>query len=167
MSVQEWDQRYREGEYAEAPAEPLLVEIASGLAAGDALDLACGTGRNAVWLCERGWRVTAVDASEAAIAALRARCAGVQGVVADLERAEYRIEPEAWDLIVVCRYLQRDLFEPLKRGVRRGGIVLATALVGEGRYRVRPGELPGHFRGWEMLRCEEGAEARMVARKTG
>ena len=39
----------------------LLVETARMLTPGRALDLACGSGRNAIWLAEHGWQVTAVD----------------------------------------------------------------------------------------------------------
>jgi len=52
------------------PANELLVKIAGERAPGRALDLACGTGRNALWLAEHGWMVTAVDRSAEAIAAL-------------------------------------------------------------------------------------------------
>ena len=64
MEREQWDERYR----ADAliwKAEPnrFLVEEVAGRAPGRALDLACGEGRNALWLAERGWRVTAVDFS--------------------------------------------------------------------------------------------------------
>ena len=45
-----------------------LVEEVVGLAPGRALDLACGEGRNALWLAERGWQVTAVDFSAVGLA---------------------------------------------------------------------------------------------------
>src|SRR5512132_4179511 len=95
----------------------LLAETAIHLKPGRALDLACGSGRNAVWLADHGWRVTAVDRSPISIPA-------VDSHVADLEKHEYAIEPAAWDLIVVSYYLQRDLFEPVKRGLKPGGVAL-------------------------------------------
>src|SRR5437868_2094340 len=96
---------------------PLLVETAAKLKPGRALDLACGKGRNAIWLAEHGWRVTAVDRSSGAIP-------GVDTHVADLEKHEFQIVEAAWDLIVVSYYLQRDLFERIKRGIAPGGIAL-------------------------------------------
>ncbi|MGI8574462.1 MAG: class I SAM-dependent methyltransferase [Egibacteraceae bacterium] len=62
MDAADWDARYAAAEMLWT-AEPnrFLVEHTSELAPGRALDLACGEGRNAVWLARRGWRVTAVD----------------------------------------------------------------------------------------------------------
>src|SRR5579862_8045575 len=94
---------------------PLLVQTVRKLKPGRALDLACGTGRNAVWLSENGWQVTAVDRSPIAIP-------DVDTHVADLEKHEFTIGESEWDLIVVCLYLQRDLFESIKRGLRPGGV---------------------------------------------
>ena len=50
------------------PPSSLLADAVAGLGAGRALDLACGAGRNAIWLARRGWRVDAVDGSGAALA---------------------------------------------------------------------------------------------------
>ena len=147
-------------------AEPLVVSTVRELTPGRALDLACGFGRNALWLADQGWHVTAVDISTEAIAALRSD-PRIEARVADLEQCEYSIAPESWDLILMCRYLQRDLFEPAKRGVVPGGIVLAIVLLGEGRFRANPGELRSHFGDWEILHYAEGSVAEIVARKPG
>jgi tellurite methyltransferase len=133
---------------------PLLVEIAEKLKPGRALDLACGTGRNAIWLAEHGWKVTAVDRSPVTIPS-------VETYVADLEKHEFPIEKAAWDLIAVCYYLQRDLFEPVKRGVRPGGVALVIVHMFEpgheqSRFSLQPGELAQYFEGWEILHYYEG-----------
>ena len=132
----------------------LLAETAAKLKPGRALDLACGSGRNAIWLAEHGWQVTAVDRSPVTIP-------GVDCRVADLEKHEFQIEEASWDLIVVTYYLQRDLFEPIKRGVKRGGIVLAIVHIFEpghekSRFSLHPGELAKYFEGWEILHSYEG-----------
>jgi SAM-dependent methyltransferase len=169
MEINGWDERYRSGERAaedlDAVPTPLLVEAATKLSPGKALDLACGTGRNAGWLAEQGWSVTAVDGSPVAIETLRTR-ASERGVivntrVADLEKFEYRIEPSSWDLISICYYLQRDLFEPAKQGVVHGGILISIVHITEPgeeptAHRLRPGELEGFFKGWEILHRREG-----------
>ena len=140
MDIQGWDERYKNAsrprEDLEAPPTPLVVRTAKAAPAGDALDLACGAGRNALWLAEHGWRVTAVDGSAAAIDILRTRAQqrglNVISRVADLTAGEYEIAPAAWDLIVIAYYLQRDLI-------------------------LGPGELVRHFQGWEILHDFEGA----------
>src|SRR5216683_1258485 len=117
MEIPGWDERYksrlRAAEDLEATPTPLLTEAAMKLAPGKALDLACGTGRNALWLAEHGWSVTAVDGAATAIEILRQRASerriDVDNKVADLERGDFLIEPSAYDLIAICYYLQRDL----------------------------------------------------------
>jgi tellurite methyltransferase len=141
---------------------PLVMEIAGKLPPARALDLACGTGRDALWLAHQGWQVTAVDSSPPAIATLQdlARGLSVETVLADLEKHEFTIQPAAWDLILMSLYLQRDLFPSAQRGLRKGGVLIAIVLLeeeGEPRpFRVRPGELAGYFTGWEILHSFEG-----------
>jgi tellurite methyltransferase len=141
------------------------AKFVPGKAPGKALDLACGTGRNALWLAEHGWEVTAVDGAAAAIEILRTRAAerGLKSnaIVADLEKGEFEIEPSRWDLVAMCYYLQRNLFEPAKRGVAPGGILISIVHVNEpgeadGPYRLRHGELEQYFADWEILHLFEG-----------
>ncbi len=162
MEIAGWDERYRTGQFPDAGPTPLLVEVAEGLPPGRALDLACGAGRNARWLAERGWAVTAVDGAAAAIDILRSRCPAVDARVADLERHEFAIEPSAWDLIAVCYYLQRYLFEPVKLGLAPGGVAVVIVHMvepghEESRFSTQPGELASYFEGLEILHRYEGA----------
>jgi tellurite methyltransferase len=172
MDLRGWDQRYRSGQrpaqdLAAAPA-PLLIETAQRLAPGKALDLACGAGRHALWLAERGWRVTAVDGAPAAIEILlqRARERGlhVDARIADLEKGEYLIDPSSWDLIVMSYYLQRSLFDPAMQGLVPGGILIAIVHIAEPgeqptATRLEPGALVRYLAGWEILHSYEGAPA--------
>lgn len=185
MELHNWNDRYR---LRERPAEdldaaptPLLVGTASALPPGKALDLACGAGRNALWLAEHGWEVTAVDGAPAAIEILRTRAMEralkITAIVADLEKADFKIEPTRWNLIAMCYYLQRGLFEPAKRGVTPGGILISIVHINEpgetdSPHRLRPGELEQYFAGWEILHRYEGkandsAHRRAVAEIVG
>ena len=164
MDIRGWDERYRTEGFEAAP-NPLLIETAERLRPGKALDLACGTGRNALWLAEHGWSVTAFDGSPAAIEILRQRASDkglhLDARVADLESGQYRIEPSTWDLIAICYYLQRDLFEPAKQGVGPRGVILAIGHITEPgeepmHKRLKPGELESYFQGWEILHRYEG-----------
>ena len=108
FSREDWNRRYAAKEllWSAAPNRRFAADVES-LAPGTALDLGCGEGRNAVWLAERGWRVTAVDFSEVALAKaerLAARSAvDVDWVVADL--LEYQPRERAFDLVLLL-YLQ-------------------------------------------------------------
>src|SRR5437773_12116961 len=108
--VTDWNERYRRGEHAALAPHKLLVRVTETLEPGRALDLACGAGRHALFLAERGWRVTAVDASPVAIETTleraRERQLTIDARVADLERGEFIIEPAAFDLICDFYYLQ-------------------------------------------------------------
>ena len=101
MDIRGWDERYRSEGVKHSTPTPLLVETAQKLKPGRALDLACGTGRNAVWLAEHGWNVTAVDGSASAIEILQKLCPAVDARVADLEKHEFPIAEERWDLSAV------------------------------------------------------------------
>ena len=73
MSAQEWDARYRGSDlvWGVKPNRWVEQEVAA-LPPGRALDLACGEGRNSLWLAQRGWQVTGVDFSAQAIGKARA-----------------------------------------------------------------------------------------------
>jgi len=103
-----WDRKYAETErlWGRDPNRFLVTEV-SDLPPGRALDLACGEGRNAIWLAELGWRTTGVDFSQVAIAKARERASqaslDVEFVCADL--LDYEPERDAYDLVLLF-YLQ-------------------------------------------------------------
>ena len=104
MEREEWNHRYAGAEllWTAAPNRILVGEVEE-LPAGRALDVGCGEGRNAVWLAEKGWRVTGVDFSDVALDKAQrlagARGVSVEWVVADLR--SYQPEHGAYDLVVV------------------------------------------------------------------
>jgi SAM-dependent methyltransferase len=104
MRSEDWDSRYAEQELVwSAGPNRFLAGEAADLPPGRALDLACGEGRNALWLAERGWRVTAVDFSRVAVEKggriADERGLAVEFVVADL--LEYEPAAQAYDLAIV------------------------------------------------------------------
>jgi len=130
MDREEWDRRYAGSELLwTAQANRFLVDESGDLSPGRALDVACGEGRNAVWLAERGWRVTGVDFSEVALEKARGlaemRDVKAEWVQADL--LEYRPAPRAFDLVIVF-YLQVPAAE--RRGILRAA---ADAVAAGGR----------------------------------
>jgi tellurite methyltransferase len=165
LSIEKWDARYRAGQQLSEAPSPLVQRFVADLPPGAALDLGCGPGRNALYLAERGWRVTAVDGSPFAIEKLRERDAGIDARIADLERGEFQIQPDSYDLICDCLYLQRALFPQIKAGVRKGGMAIVTVLLaGVGTpTRVCPGELRAYFEDWKILHYREEEVAELVA----
>jgi len=141
---EDWNRKHASGEhhFAGRPNRFLVAE-AEGLEPGRALDLACGEGRNAVWLAERGWQVTGVDFSDVGLAGAR-RLAADRGVEADWLEAdlrEYVPEEAAYDLVTVL-YLQLPgderctVLERAARAVAPGGTLL---VVGHDRENLEHG----------------------------
>jgi tellurite methyltransferase len=177
MDLKGWEERYHFAVQPIAGVDdaptPLVIETMGQLEPrplrrGNVLDLACGTGRNALWLAKRGFFVTAIDGAPTAIQILRHRARNqgldVHAQVADLEKGEYRIAPSTWDLIAICYYMQRDLLESARQGVRPGGLVLAIVRINQpdektDDNRLEPGELKSFYPGWEILHDYEGASS--------
>jgi tellurite methyltransferase len=184
--VSNWDERYRSGSYNKAGASELLVRAVELQPEGrKALDLACGAGRNAVYLADAGWSVTAVDYSGEALAILerevRDKGLSIDSVKADLELKEFHFLSNCYDLIADFYYLQRDLWPLIKQAVSPGGLFVQETYVeseGEGpeirsRFSLRKGELIRAFEGWDVEYYREtagagahrGSFAQLIARK--
>jgi tellurite methyltransferase len=155
-----WDERYAAGKFSSSEPHWLLVDILPTLPPGRALDLACGTGRHAIFLANNGWDVTAVDSSSVGIEIARARAADaglkIDLRAADLEKGEFEIETGAYHLVCDFYYLQRDLFPAMKAGVRPDGIVISTVhIYGEGEehegFLLKEGELRTYFEDFDIL----------------
>lgn len=168
-TLDEWNERYRSGERNAGPPAPLLIEAAAGLRAGRALDLACGAGRNALWLAAYGWDVVAVDGAEAAIDILRAANPAIDARVLDLERTQLPFADASFDLICIINFLYRPLFTDARRLVRPGGMVVASIHTTRSsmnpRYALAPNELRAFFEDWEFVIERQGEIAEIAARK--
>src|SRR5262245_26425209 len=143
-----------------------------------ALDVAMGRGRHALPAARARFRVFGVDikldAIRDAVAAAAAEGLRVDAWCADL--TQHPLPVARFDLIVVARYLQRDLFPALQAAVVPGGVVLyetfttAQRALGIGptspEHLLEPGELRARFDvdGWEVLFYEETREPEAVAR---
>jgi tellurite methyltransferase len=166
LSIEQWNERYRAGEQLFSEPSPLVTRFSRELEPGSALDLACGPGRNSLYLAEQGWRVRAVDGSPLAIEILRERARArklpIDSAVSDLERGEFEIEPSLYGLICDCYYLQRSLIPKMRLGLRPGGIIVAIVHLADADQpqgtpsRARPGELRAFFEDWKILHEYEG-----------
>lgn len=170
MSLEEWNDRYRGGQSINDEPAQLLVDAVRKLPPGRALDLACGAGRNALWLARNGWEVAAIDGASEAIAMLQ-QSAGelpIDARVFDLEAgAPLPFDDASFDVVTILYYLHRPLFLEAARVLKPGGLFV-TAIRMHGinpLYCVVPGELRVTFAGWELLQEREGEIAELVARK--
>lgn len=149
------------------PAE-FLVDNIDLLPQGRVLDIAMGSGRNAIYLARHGYEVEGVDvapeAVASAVAAAKRLGVTMRVQVADLER-DYRIAERAYDVIMVFNYLQRSLIPAIKAGLRRGGVVIyETFIVDQARFGkprnpdhlLEHNELLEMFRDLRCLRYHEG-----------
>lgn len=145
---------------------------------GDVLDVACGSGRNALFLARQGWRVHAVDRDAAALGRLRAaRDAGEAAVddggprlhltteCRDLESGLVALGQRAYQAVLVFNYLHRPLMPAIVEAVASGGVLIyetfTTAQASRGHPRnpaflLAPGELATLVQPLRVLRAREG-----------
>jgi len=170
-----WDERYRKGAGREAPAE-LLTTFAGVLPKGGrALDLACGAGRNAVWLAGRGFAVLGIDSSGEALRqgrelASREACR-VTWIQADVEF--YPLPAAEFDVITCFYYRSPALYPRVRAALRRGGwlfdetYTLEQLRHGSGprnpEHLLRPGELLSAFADWNVVFYRETSVDRGIA----
>lgn len=108
MDRADWDARYAAADLVWSAEPNRFVEAETEeLPPGRALELAAGEGRNAIWLAENGWKVTAVDFSRVALQKA-AHLAAARGVTLELSEADVTLDRPAraeFDLVLVA-YLQ-------------------------------------------------------------
>ncbi len=128
MDAQHWNERYATAEYVwKDDPNIFLVEEIDGLTPGRALDLACGEGRNAVWLAEHGWTPTGVDFSDVGLEKGR-RMAAERGVDVEwicADATTWQSPDEGYDLAIVF-YLQLP-DDQRRQAITRAGRALAPA----------------------------------------
>ena len=161
MSVEDqarWDRKHAASGSGEIPSEFLRQVLESdiwSISPGKALDVACGKGRNAIFLALRGFDVTAVDISAVALGEGRRRAAE-RSIVCDWRQSDLEriaLPSEEYDLIVKINYLQRSLIPQIKRAAKKGGyIVCDTYLIDQKDlgHPSKPEFLLAHN---ELLRC--------------
>src|SRR5207248_10315913 len=137
--------------------ERLALDLDAQRGERTALDVAMGRGRHAVVLAHAGFHTAGVDAKLDAVRQARAAAAEagvtIHGWCADL--TQHPLPIARFDVVVVTRYLQRDLFPALQRSVRPGGFLLyetfttAQRLLKTGPtspdHLLEPGELRARF----------------------
>ena len=164
------------------------------LPGGQALDVAAGTGRHALYLASHGLTVHAIDQSAEALEAIKAAARTHQQKTISIQVMDLETDPlqppglgvNSYDIVLVTLYLYRPLFPNLIKAIRPGGLLLYETFLVENydRYKRPRGrhfcleskELLRLTDGLEVLRYEEGEHtgsrpgnsaitARLLARK--
>jgi SAM-dependent methyltransferase len=121
-----WDERFREGEYPERPdPSPVLRRYVDAFSGGRALDVATGTGRNALFLADQGYEVDAIDRSREGLTIARrnARRDGLDVNWIQADAGDYPYPTSTYDVITVSFYRTLDRLGDLKAALKPGGVL--------------------------------------------
>jgi len=170
-SKTQWDEKYARPNFifGKSPAEFLAENYQYIPYEGTVLDMGMGEGRNAVFLAQKGYKVTGIDISSVAVkkAYLLAQEFGVKikGVVASLE--DYKIAPNSFDAIICFYYVDRSLVDKIKSWLKPGGILIYEAYTTREKHKnkkrdatddgeyLKEQELLRLFSGMRVLKYEE------------
>jgi len=155
-----WDERYKKEK--DIPKEPSLIvtKYYKYAKIKKALDIACGIGRNSKFLAKKGFSVDAVDISDIALKNIK-NIKNITPILADLD--QYNIKKDFYDLIICINYLNRELFNQIKDGLKNQGVLIYESLVYNKRlssnmnkrYLLEKNELLHQFIDFEILYYEE------------
>ena len=141
--------------------EPIVQKYIKGVNVGNALDIACGVGRNTHFLAENGFLVDAVDFSDYALSQVK-NDVKITKIEVDLDT--HNLEQNKYDLIININYLSRRLFPQIKDALKSGGIVIfETFIIAHGDFNqpknqeflLRTNELLHAFVGLDIIYYEE------------
>jgi tellurite methyltransferase len=183
-----WNKKYSERLHISLDPDPFLVsaydEFLSSNPPGNALDVAGGVGRHAIWLAQCGWRVRLLDISEAGTkqakenAIRTGTAASISAEIRDLNTIQ-DLSRDQYDLAVVFFFLQRELFPSLAAALKPGGFLIYKTYTAEQKHFIggpshpmfllEPNELLRAFPSLRVLHYRETIRekgvAELVARK--
>ena len=152
--------------------EPIVQKYIERANAGNALDIACGVGRNTHFLAKSGFNVDAVDFSDYALSQVK-DSPNIHKIEVDLD--SYDLEKNKYDLIVNVNYLSRRLFPQIKEALKNGGVLIfETFIVAHGDFNqpsnqeflLRNNELLHAFIGLEVIYYEEKEDVNLRGENT-
>lgn len=173
--MDKWDERFSEGEYPTDPdPSPVLQAYVDSFPDGCALDVAAGTGRNALFLATEGYDVDALDQSRAGLDIIEERAdetdvsGRVETILADA--TEYDFPEETYDVITISFFRTLDQLGNIKAALKPGGVLFyqhhlqssppATVGPSTNRYRFQSNELLRSCLDLTVLYYEESTEER-------
>ncbi|NIY46597.1 tellurite resistance methyltransferase TehB [Cedecea colo] len=163
---------YYSEKYGLTPTHSDVVNAATIVPPGKALDLGCGNGRNSLYLNQKGFEVTAWDKNPMSINNLKQiiEAEGLKNITAGIANLnELKFDGE-YDFIlstVVMMFLERDtipgLIDNMQRCTRKGGYNLIVAAMDTEDFpcnvgfpfAFKAGELSNYYQGWELIKYNE------------
>lgn len=160
-----WDQKYDTEVYifGKEPV-PFLTQNIHLLPRGRALDIAMGEGRNGVYLATQGYEVVGLDISPKGLAKAHQLAehhhVKIETRVVDLEN--HRLEKNAYDVILLMYYMQRDLWPQLNQALKPGGMAIIETYnldhLKHARFNpkwlLQPNELVNAFKDMKIIRYQ-------------
>lgn len=181
-----WEARYTSGDapmraapnrWLAAQAAHLTPLEANPTRPPQALDIACGAGGTLLWLAQRGWHVTGVDISAAALAKAEAQLAAAglldRATLIEADLDTWRPDAGSCDLLTCFYFLDHRLWPSFRAAVRPGGLICLQTYH-SGRLHARPHTNPDHLLdpgelrslvdgwGWRLLAAQSDAQTEAV-----
>ncbi len=163
-----WNTKYEQGNHSSYEPSSQLTELEESLpTAGQALDVAGGAGRNAIWLAKLGLDVTVADISDVAlgIAGSRAEQVGVTFETLHVDLEADGLPIGQWQLVACVHFLSRPLFTQLPEMLAPGGTFVCVHPTRSNlqrnakppeRFLLEDGELPNLVSGLDVVHYNEG-----------
>lgn len=168
---QRWNERYLDNPMPQT-VSPIVEKYIEHVNVGQAIDVACGTGRNTHYLADLGFLVDAIDISDYALDRVK-ESSTINKIDTDLDK--YNLTPNKYDLIVNVNYLNRRLVSQMKDALKSGGVVMfETFIVAHGDfnlpttnldYLLRKNELLHSFIGLDVIYYEEKIDVNLRGEK--
>ncbi len=180
----DWDARYKEGFYNnDLEAHEILKRYYKEIGQGIVIDIAMGTGRDAAFLSEKGYRVMGIDMSKEAIKVFKDRFKGqterVSCIIGDANHLPFK--KNIAEGVIVFYFLIREIMDEIKAILKNGGVIIYETFLKRQNmidrwrnpeYLLEDGELYGFFSEFELILYEEmilkdGKKDKAIARFIG
>ena len=150
---EKWNSKYQKN-YGNSDPSEILEKYISLASHGNALDLACGNGRNSKFLVQKGFQVDAVDISNIAINHLVGKDPRINVICEDVDT--WQIPQDRYQIIINIRFMDRRLFPMIQKGLNLGGVLIFESFIDEKKdYCLKPNELLNAFESFHVVYYEE------------
>jgi len=151
---EKWDSKYLKDIGSSDPSL-ILKAFLSFASCGNALDIACGNGRNSLFLAEKGFIVDAVDISTVATNHLAGRDPNINIICQNIDA--WDIPQNRYEIVVNVRFLDRRLYPMIQDGLKDGGVLIFESFIGGKKleYCLKQNELLQAFQSLHIVYYEE------------